>query len=294
MKIYDIKRHIAIFIKNYLDQSFLVDSFKDSLAFLGVLSCISSVTGYAPIKILHESPTNFIEYLYNIIIIIAIVVCMWAITILYKIFITRKEICFEINNIQLTIKQGDLFNEVGLKVIPFNDQFDYKVDGARVSKRTLHGKFLSSRSEDEIRQFVKYVKSNSHNVNIYKGIGKNCVPYELGTILCYNDFLLLAFTHMDNENKSYININEYESCLRKMWLEINRVYGGEDYINLPLIGGGITRITGGYLTLMQKLECIICSFQRGELQFKTKINIIIHKDDMCMINLQKIKQRFKQ
>ena len=67
--------------------------------------------------------------------------------------------------------------------------------------------------------------------------------HPLGRIITYQDYLLLAFSHFEN-NQAKLSHNDYETCLRAMWNEISRVYAHRP-VTIPLLGGGITRIKIG-------------------------------------------------
>ena len=59
--------------------------------------------------------------------------------------------------------------------------------------------------------------------------GRTCYP--LGRIITYQDYMLLAFSHFEN-NQAKLSHNDYEICLRAMWNEISRVYANRP-ITIP-------------------------------------------------------------
>lgn len=146
------------------------------------------------------------------------------------------------------IKLGDIFKEDGLKVIPFNEHFDTLVDEKIVSSKTLHGMFLNrylyneERSEEDRRECsdrildAKFNRDNVENMNDGRKIS-----YKLGTIANYKDFLLVAFSKFDENEKAYLSSEDYDKCMMTMWENILKYYPGRKIV-LPVMGSGITKL----------------------------------------------------
>ena len=111
--------------------------------------------------------------------------------------------------------------------------------------------------------------------------GKICYP--LGRIIIYRDYLLLAFSHFEN-NQAKLSHNDYEICLRAMWNEISRVYANKP-IAIPLLGGGITRITDK--NDFNLLRCILCTLKTSNAPIYQPITVVLTRELLitliCMI-----------
>ena len=204
----------------------------------------------------------------------------------------HKEYTTTINGKPLKIKVGDIFEEDGLKLIPFNDRFDTKVDDIIIAHTSLNGKMIDNYVDDidSLIEKIQSAKTESSPLKSTKKNGKEIYP--LGRIISYNDFLLLAFSHFDEQNKAYIGIGEYEQLLIRMWSEIRRVYAGK-HITIPLLGGGITDIEGiPSKNYTEFLKCILCTLRSSKFQAEKGITIILTQDAIEEIDINKIKEEF--
>lgn len=192
----------------------------------------------------------------------------------------RNTVEREINlgNTKITVKYGDLFRESGLKVISCNEYFDSQVDEVLISSKTLHGKVMTEYIND-INDFDQKLAENDccnkriiEQVN--RAIGKKN-KYQLGTCFRYNEFVFVAFTKFDEDNKAYLDLPNYMYCLSNMWDEINRVYGGNNIV-VPLVGSGITRInSSASITKQDQLEMLVNSLKFSNIKFSHDSHITI-------------------
>jgi hypothetical protein len=220
-------------------------------------------------------------------IIILIFVYMIIALIMRIILSMKKEYIIKVRKNKIEIKVGDIFKEKGLILIPFNEYFDTEVDDNIISKNSLHGKFLTNCKIDTAKFKKDILESNDPKMLQRKETSRG-VKFPLGRIIKYkNKYLLLAFSHFDQDNKAYITRIEYEKCLATMWKELRRTYSGEPII-LPLIGSGITSFVG----LPEKsnwdlLKCMICTLKFSNEQFQNDIKIIVTEDvwnDLDLVN----------
>ena len=197
-----------------------------------------------------------------------------------------------VNGIPLKIKVGDIFNEMGLKVIPFNERYDTEVDDIIIAHNSLNGKMIDNYVEDieDLKSKIKLAQADNSPLKPTRRNGKETYP--LGRIIPYNEFLLLAFSHFDEQNKAYIGIGEYEKLLICMWSEIRRTYAARRIV-IPLLGGGITTIEGiqdkNYTEL---LKCILCTLRSSKFQPKEGITIVLTQDAIENIDMNIIKEEF--
>lgn len=200
----------------------------------------------------------------------------------------------KINNIEFTVKYGDLFAEQGLKTITFNEYFDTKVDEAIISSKTINGFFLNNKVSDiaEIDELIENdseCRENIVAINDTRPDGKK-IKYKLGTAVRYGEYILVAFSRFDEHNQAYLSLADYLSCLAHYWEEVNQIYNGENIV-LPLLGTGITRFKcGNSISGQRALEMMIQIFEYNNLSFAAacKITLVISPKLKNEINLYDI------
>lgn len=204
----------------------------------------------------------------------------------------HKEYNTTVNGISVKIKVGDIFNEKGLKVIPFNERYDTEVDDVIIAHNSLNGKMIDNYVKDieDLKAKIKLAKTDN---SPFKPTWKNEKEiYPLGRIIPYDDFLLLAFSHFNEKNEAYIGIGEYEKLLICMWTEIRRTYAARPIV-IPLLGGGLTTIEGiQEKNYTEFLKCILCTFRSSKFQPKEGITIILTQDVIENIDMNIIKEEF--
>lgn len=148
----------------------------------------------------------------------------------------------QINGFFVDVVVGDLFDQCGLKVIPFNDRYDTKVDNRIIGEHSLNGIYIRKYldvSPEELREEIQ----NDADMELHDDPACKCEPrvYSLGSVHVRGDYALVAFSHFDESNRAVLTMEEYVCCLLSFWKELDRVYAMRD-IAVPLLGGGITRI----------------------------------------------------
>lgn len=215
-------------------------------------------------------------------------------SIIYVIIRTFKNKNYStvINGKYVTIKIGDLFTVEGWKLIPCNERFDTQVDDKVIAHNTLNGKMIDKYITD-LQALNNAIIEARHDTSPFKGKSKNGkVIYPLGRLIPYQDFLMLAFSHFDDQNKAYIGIGEYEQLLIRMWSEIRRVYAAKP-ITIPLIGAGITNIYGmPEKNYTEFLKCILCTLRSSKFQPDKGITVVLTKDVMEKIDMNIIREEF--
>ena len=208
----------------------------------------------------------------------------------------KSEKSLKINLTDITIKYGDLFLEEGLKVIAFNEFFDTQVDDKVIATSSLNGIFITEHSDgassinDRIEN-EEYLKKEVSAENVSRKFGGKSTRYKLGCICPYDDYLLLAFSHFDDNNKAYISVEDYISCLMHMWNELDIYYAGRPIV-LPLLGSGITRFNNSDITYQELLEYIVMTFKASKIKFNNTSSLTIILDDKIRndINLYDIQE----
>lgn len=233
-------------------------------------------------------------------IILIVFTVLLAILYIYEWFNANKQTTVElrINESDLKIKLGDLFEEDGYKVIAFNEYFDTQVDDIIISRCSLNGLFISDKigvSREELDAYI-YSYLDTYRGKIYKQNLKRkhgkIRSYPLGTICKYEDYLLTALSKFDKDNRAEITMTDYVSFLMNFWNEIDKVYAGNSIV-MPLLGSGITRFKDkSDITDQELLEILIWSFKISRVKFNypSKVSIIIHPDKVDKINFYKLRE----
>jgi len=208
-----------------------------------------------------------------------------------------RSIRLKINTSEVEVKFGDIFSEqADLKVIAFNEYFDTMVDDKIIAKSSLNGIFINNFFKDKVEELDGIISVDAHlrevmlAENATRAVGKK-TKYKLGTICVVNDYLLTALTHFDADNRAYVDINDYISCLLNFWNEVDRVYAGKT-VALPVLGSGITRFKGyDNISDQELLELIIWTFKVSRIKFTypSKVKIVVYGNKSDKTNLFKLK-----
>ena len=194
------------------------------------------------------------------------------------------------------IKEGDLFQQEGLKVIAFNEYFDTLVDNKIISERSLNGMFIQNYLGVPVSKLDEYIEN--YNFGADELIGENSArqagnkkKYQLGTICIYNDFLLTAFSKFDDQNRATLTMPEFLGFMINFWDRVNSVYALKS-VSTAIFGSGITRIKGHKkISDEDLLKIMLWTFRISEMRFKypAKLTVVVHKDQIVQINLLDIK-----
>ncbi|WP_320793368.1 macro domain-containing protein [Pyramidobacter sp.] len=225
-------------------------------------------------------------------IIIAVFIVLSGIIYVVIRSLAHKPYRTTINGKSVKIKTGDLFTEKGWKVIPFNDRYDTQVDDVIIAHNSLNGKMIDFYVNDlkSLNNSILAAVNDTSELKPNSVGGKTVFP--LGRLIAYNDFLMLSFSHFDNQNRAYIEIGEYEQMLIRMWSEMRRVYAAK-HIVIPLIGSGITTIAGmPQKNYTEMLKCILCTLRGSHFQPDQGISIVLTEEAMANIDMSIIKEEF--
>lgn len=199
-----------------------------------------------------------------------------------------------INGTNVNVIIGDIFKQNGWKVIGVNDFFDTIADDCIIAKRTLHGIFLDKYKEkipeidrkiDEDERLKKFICGNEND----RLPGKS-IRYELGTILTYEDYMLVAFGKVENEHQVFLDADSYIMFLMHFWKNVDVIYAGRD-ISIPLLGAGITRFHGEKPSKQQLLEIMLWTMKVSGFRCtypENSVNFIIHENDKREIDFFRI------
>lgn len=208
----------------------------------------------------------------------------------------KDEKKLKINSTNIVIKYGDLFEEEGLKVIAFNEFFDTQVDDKVIATSSLNGIFITEHSDgastidNKIDSEIR-LKQSIISENVHRKFGRKTTRYKLGCVCPYYDYFLLSFSHFDDDNKAYISVEDYISCLMHMWNELDIYYAGRPIV-LPLLGSGITRFNTSDITSQELLKYMVMTFKASKVKFNntSSLTIILNEKIRDDINLYEIQE----
>lgn len=207
-----------------------------------------------------------------------------------------KEISIYVEGSQVTIKEGDIFEQSDFKAIAFNEFFDTQVDDSIVAKASLNGMFIERFFGADVQSLDSHIESYNFDstdlleVDAQRSQGKK-QRYRVGAICVYNDFLITAFAKFDENNKAVITMPEYLEFLIGFWDRVNNIYAQKS-VSVPVFGSGITRIKGHKnISDEDLLKIMLWTFRISEMRFKypAKLTIVIHQDKIDQINLFELK-----
>lgn len=205
-----------------------------------------------------------------------------------------NSVSLNINETVIDIEIGDIFNETGIKVIPFNEYFDTIIDDVIISKNSLNGIFINKIINEKrvnLEELNKKIENELSDkkiiINHNRKKGKK-IKYKLGTIFEYDDYFLTAMTKFDNDNRAKISQKEFLEFLLEFWENIDIKYNNRKII-VPLLGSGITRFERN-IKPQELLSQIIWIFKLSQISLKSGLKIIIHENMKEQINLYEIKE----
>lgn len=231
------------------------------------------------------------EYKWSVLIILILVHVLIYLCV-YRYYNEKKSVKLKIRGTKIIVKEGDLFREQGKKVIAFNEYFDTQVDDIIIAKGSLNGIFIEKYITD-VASLDKHIcqclsKKKPAFVDEKRCQGKQ-VCYELGTIVPYNDFFLLAYSRFDENNCAYLEKNDLAKLYLKMWNEID-ILKACNSICMPVLGSsGIVRNMD--CTPQQLLELLLWSYRLSGVNMTrlATVTIVVHSTMVNDIDFLKLK-----
>lgn len=265
----------------------MVDSIKVAFAILGGIGIIVNFTSFS-LDCVGTLPAQ-----------IGVVTLTYCILVVGTMFLKHKlskyEVTLNIRGIKVIVKEGDILTSTGWKLIPFNEYFDTQVDDVIIAHSSLNGKYIDSLGDDDMEALkLAITTDNKSPLQRYDSPDCKKTKYELGTIKVFQEVMMLALTHFNEQNEAHTNRAEYEETLRKMWKEIRRTHQGKP-INIPLIGGGLTQLDDmTEKPNKQLLKCILCTLRTSSVTFDENVHITIFltKKALDTVNLYELKGEY--
>lgn len=207
---------------------------------------------------------------------------------------TKTSISLKIRDTTVTIKFGNMFNEPGKKAINFNEYFDTQVDDVVIAANTLNGIIVNQLGAEHIDSIIsknKHLQDCIIEQNCIRKQGGKTTKFRLGTICPCDEYLLVAFSQFDENDRAFHTFDSYVSCLMNMWNELDICYALNPIVtNLP--GSGITRFRNEEMTQQELLETYIWTFAKSKVNLRkpSSLTIVLPEGSKKEINLYKIQE----
>lgn len=188
-------------------------------------------------------------------------------------------------NYKIVVEYGNIFDKSDcLKVINFDECYTTHIGTAPadIKSWSICGQFLTKYPDVDFKAIVEqYGAKLSRKHSEYNN--KECYPS--GTIVPYDEFLLLAFTKLDKDGLGRMSREEFLLCLDLLWKEIDK-YHTDKSVAIPILGSGITRFHDELLSQQQLLDMIIASYKLSPYKMKSSsvLYIVCRKADGFSIN----------
>lgn len=249
------------------------------------------------IKPIEDVVSNHKSYAFIIIVLISLCYALCG------LFCPPKKITLDINKrTRLNIRQGNLMEADGVKIIPVNEYFDTHLGDGIINKKSIHGQFLSlyeghinelrNKIDKQLEKF-EALPSNRNRTMVPNLPNKR---YPVGTCIRIVEdeqyYILVAVTRFDEYEHVEVSTEEFPEVVRKMFNGIEHLQDGKP-VYLPLVGSGIS---GYELTNMQILNTIVQAAQMANRLCVTNgLNLYIYSDEqMNSINLNVIKYLYNR
>lgn len=200
---------------------------------------------------------------------------------LYLTFRRRVTISEKSNTIKVEYK--NLFKvKKGKKVINFDECFSITVGSnpEDVKPRSVCGQYLAKHPISNMADLIKSAGIQPSGESRYN----NTPSYTPGTLIPKDDYLLMAFSKLDEQGLGRMTYNEYLKCLDKLWEQID-LYHGTDDVYLPILGSRITRFDKE-LTQQELLDVMIASYRLSpkKMTKPSVLHIVCRRRDDFSIN----------
>ena len=220
---------------------------------------------------------NKIFFLFGIGLLIGIIIFLWI--------NLRNSIIIKGHNYEIKIEYGDIFKIKNCnKVISFDECFSTEVGRLphQIKPNSICGQFLIKHKNINIRSLINE-QGLKPLTKRSKQMGKLCYP--CGSLIAYDDYLLMAFAKLDEVSRANFSFSEYTDTLRNLWFEIYKYYNQSD-VAIPVLGSGITRFNDTELTQQQLIDIIIASYHLSPYKINNphKLRIICKKAESFSLN----------
>ena len=213
-----------------------------------------------------------------------------------------KRIEINLSNLRTRINvfSGDLLDQRGCAIVPANDFFDNVVNESIVAAKSIDGQMIMrfwAGNGAEMDEIINEELNGRPFVEEKRVLPAKNRRYAIGTNIVLkvrNDFRVIwvALTHTDiTTNKTHAEIEDLQLAIRSA-LVTARNKGNGDVLNVPLMGGGLSRIGLNSSFLLNLLIGLIVDESKKESVTET-INIVLTRKVINELNLLEVKKNWE-
>ena len=203
-------------------------------------------------------------------------------------------------NFQLTVKEGNLFAQKGVVVIPVNDYFDTHVGDGIIDPKSVHGQFVNILFHDRISELDNKIEASLKEQGI---IGTEVAPringkrtkYPLGVCADVMDggnrYVCVVTTEFDSNNIARLTRSQLSKVLDGLFDHLETV-AGRDVVSMPVIGSGNARLNRTAERILHYLIDYF-DFSLSEKKILGGVNIVIRsKKDIYLNRIERVFGKF--
>ncbi len=235
----------------------------------------------------------------NITWVVIVVILLVCIAYAYAQTLRKKKIKIRIaENFQLTIQEGNLFQQKGVIVIPVNDYFDTHVGDGIIEPTSVHGQFIINLFSDRVKELDEKIMGSLKLQGICgeevpaRQNGKN-VKYPLGTCVDVmdggNKYVWVVTTEFDKNNIARLSRDKLARVLDGLFSHIELVCG-KDKVCMPVIGAGNARLNRSPERILHYI-IDYCDFSLSEKKILGGVEVVVLSAKE--INLGRIERIFE-
>lgn len=183
-----------------------------------------------------------------IVIAVIVLACLWYACAQVQ---RKKQIKIRISeNFQLTVEEGNLFNQKGVIVIPVNDYFDTHIGDGIIDPKSIHGQFIQNLFKDRVKELDDKITASLKSQGL-QGVevaprlnGKN-MKFSLGDCADVMDggnrYVCVVTTEFDADNIARLTRDKLSTVVNGLFNHLELV-AGRDTVSMPVIGAGNARL----------------------------------------------------
>jgi len=210
----------------------------------------------------------------------------------------RKQIDVRISeNFKLTVKEGNLFDQKGVIVIPVNDYFDTHVGDGIIDPKSVHGQFIENLFKDRIKELDDKITGSLmaqglHGAEVAQRVNGKNIKFSLGDCADVMDggnrYVCVVTTEFDGDNIARLSRDKLSTVVSGLFRHLELV-AGRDRVSMPVIGAGNARLNRSSERILHYLIDIF-DFSLSEKIILGGVNVII--PSAKSINLKRIASIF--
>lgn len=199
----------------------------------------------------------------------------------------------------INIFTGDLLSQEGCAIVPANDFFDNVVNEDLVAAKSIDGQMIKHFWNGNISgmdaEALRQLEGETYEM-VERDAPAKTRRFKLGTSIVLKAseklrIIWVALTTTDIEtNKTHADLDDLSLAIRAALIKA-RNRGNGDVLNIPLMGGGLSRTGMGSAFLLNLLISIIVDESKRQ-SITESINIVLTKAALDDINLLEVKKNW--